>query len=189
MCVWKSSLRPPFIENQPTLTSILGSLLSHHPLEHKRSVVHSLLHRAQHLVSDENDKLLEMDHVKAALRANEYKDWMLTIPNKPPRQPTASKAHTGNINKHKPVGIPYIKGLYEQLQRLFGKYNIQVYHQPWNTLCQRLVHPKDQLDMQKKCDVIYHIKCPECNQSYVGETSRSIGQRFKEHCKTTGNNF
>ena len=32
---------------------------------------------------------------------------------------------------------------FEQLQRVFCKYKIQVFQQLWSTLCQRLVHPKD----------------------------------------------
>ena len=114
-------------------------------------------------------------------------DWMFKIPQKPLPLPTVGKAHTGHMTSHRPVGMPYVKSLSEQLQRVFRKHNIQLYHQPWNTLRQKLVHPKDQLDIEKKCDVIYHMECPDCNLTYVGETCRSFGQRFKEHSKIKGN--
>ena len=46
-----------------------------------------------------------------------------------------------------------------------------------------LVRPKDPTPVDKQCGVIYHIECPECEQKYIGETSRPMGTRFKEHLK------
>ena len=61
--------------------------------------------------------------------------------------------------------------------------------------------PKDQDTIQKKSEVIYRYKCDrvECNEEYIGESSRTCGERFKEHLKapspiydhfnTTGHNI
>jgi len=51
---------------------------SNHHLQHERAVVHTLLLRAQALVSEEDDKVKEIQHLKQALKANNYLDWMLT---------------------------------------------------------------------------------------------------------------
>ena len=40
---------------------------SNHPLEHKRGVVKTLMHRVDTIVSDERDKVGEKSHVKQAL--------------------------------------------------------------------------------------------------------------------------
>ena len=39
--------------------------------------------------------------------------------------------------------------------------------------------------MMKKSGVIYSYKCGrvECNEEYIGESSRTFGERFKEHQK------
>ena len=45
--------------------------------------------------------------------------------------------------------------------------------------------PKDQDPMQKRGGVIYRYKCDrmECDEEYIGESSRTFGERFKEHLK------
>ena len=47
-----------------------------------------------------------------------------------------------------------------------------------------LVNPKDKTPVTKKCGVVYHIPCQDCDQYYIGETSRSLGTRLKEHLAT-----
>ena len=45
--------------------------------------------------------------------------------------------------------------------------------------------PKDQDPILKKSGVIYRYKCGrvDCNEEYIGESSRTFGERFKEHQK------
>ena len=45
--------------------------------------------------------------------------------------------------------------------------------------------PKDQDPMLKKSGVIYRYKCDgvDCDEEYIGESSRTFGERFKEHQK------
>ena len=52
------------------------------------------------------------------------------------------------------------------------------------TLRQLLVKPKDQ-DPKEKSGVIYSYQCGEivCNEEYIGETSRTLGGRYREHLR------
>ena len=45
--------------------------------------------------------------------------------------------------------------------------------------------PKDKDPMMKKSGVIYSYKCGrvDCDEEYIGESSRTFGERFKEHQK------
>ena len=61
-----------------------------------------------------------------------------------------------------------------------------MYHKPQNSIRNLLVKPKDPTPIVKQCGVVYHIQCPECDQVYIGETSRPMGVRLKEHLKTDG---
>ena len=54
-----------------------------------------------------------------------------------------------------------------------------------STLRQLLVRPKDQDSKEKKSGVIYSYQCGEtaCHEEYIGETSRTLGERYIEHWK------
>ena len=152
---------------------------SNHHLEHKRSVVRTLLRRADTLVSEEEDKQKEVRHVKEVLKINGYKEWTFRIPKKKDKQKDQSKKDSAG--KKFPVCLPYIPGTSEQLSRIFKTHGIPTYCKPTTTLRQLLVKPKDQTPKEKQCSVIYNIQCNSCQAEYIGETARTLGKRFKEH--------
>ena len=91
-----------------------------HPQQHKRAVVravaNTLLLRAQTLVSKEIDRVTEIRHVKQALKANNYPDWMITLPNAAP----VSRVSEESVKERGIyASVPYIKGTSERLQRAF----------------------------------------------------------------------
>ena len=45
-------------------------------------MVRTLLHRAETIVTEEEDKQREIEHVKSALRTNGYPEWIFRIPKK-----------------------------------------------------------------------------------------------------------
>ena len=153
---------------------------SNHHLEHKKSVVRTLLRRADMLVSTPEEKKAEKEHVKRALAANGYKKWVLALPKPKNRENNTTTSTTPETRKY-PVALPYIKGLSEQLQRIFKQHGVNIYHKPFNTLRSQLVNPKDKPDKLKKCGIIYCVKCDVCDAEYIGETARTLGIRYKEH--------
>ncbi|KAI8485833.1 hypothetical protein Bbelb_363850, partial [Branchiostoma belcheri] len=83
------------------------------------------------------------------------------------------------------------KGVSEKLRRIFQNFNIATNFKPHSTLRQRLVHPKDRPHKGTKANVIYRLKCeePNCNNTYIGETSRPLKVRYKEHCRPSANGY
>ena len=138
-------------------------------------MVRTLLQRAENLITEEEDKNIEVDHIKKVLKANGYKTWMFNT-----TQPMRRKENTTTETSRRQhaIGLPYISKLFEQVARIFKSYDIPVYHKPINTLRSLLVHPKDRA---AKCGVVYDIQCRECDQHYIGETARRLGKRIKEH--------
>ncbi|KAL9956322.1 hypothetical protein ACROYT_G037786 [Oculina patagonica] len=101
------------VYRKPTHTDQYLNFHSNHHLQHKRAVVNTLMLRAQTLVTEDEDKTREAQHVKQALKVNNYPDWMLTIPH--------SKSGTKEPENEKKIyaSAPYIKGISERLQRAF----------------------------------------------------------------------
>ena len=62
---------------------------------------------------------------------------------------------------------------------------LEVYFKGGNTIKNLLMAPKDQDTIQKKSGVIYSYKCDRVNynEENIGESSRTFGERFKEHLK------
>jgi len=143
-----------------------------------------LLKRAEEFTQEQQDRDAEIKHVHEALRANDYEPWILELPKaRPPRPP--SERGQGRNDRSKNLPLPYIKGTSEPVARILKKYGIHTYHKPYNTIREKLVHPKDKPPKWKKCGVVYKITCQTCQQCYIGETGRPLGKRIEEHKKLT----
>jgi predicted GIY-YIG superfamily endonuclease len=81
---------------------------------------------------------------------------------------------------HSTVVIPYIRGISEKLRRIGNRYNIRTIfktkHIPWGTLM--TIRPDRGLEQTMQC--VCSIPC-ECGRCYIGETSRPLQVRIKEH--------
>ena len=68
---------------------------------------------------------------------------------------------------------------------------IQVCFKGVNTLKSLLMYAKDKISNEQKKDVVYHWECQAdgCKSSYIGETSRALGERVKEHSKLSTSAF
>ena len=82
------------------------------------------------------------------------------------------------------VVLLYMKGVSERLQRSFTKRNISLYHKAGLMLRNLLVRPKDKLEKEEHCGVVYESECQVCVEIYIGETGRSLGERAEEHNKS-----
>ncbi|XP_035692015.1 uncharacterized protein LOC118426621, partial [Branchiostoma floridae] len=89
------------------------------------------------------------------------------------------------------ITMPYVQGVSEKLRRIFQNFNIATNFKPHSTLRHKLVHPKDKPQKGTKANVIYRLKCeePNCNNTYIGETSRPLKARYQEHCKPKANGY
>ena len=81
--------------------------------------------------------------------------------------------------------VPYYQGLSESVKRTCNKYGVQVYFKGGVTIKSLLMAPKDQDPMLKRSGVIYKYTCDrgECDEEYIGDSSRNFGEKFKEHQK------
>ena len=127
--------------------------------------------------------------MKDALRHCGYPEWALKEGEvKGKRQARKDKTREGEgQDRDRPKAyavIPYVRGVTERLQRVFKKHNISLYPKAGFTIRNAVVRPKDPLDPQEQCGVVYKCQCEICGETYVGETGRSLGERINEHQKS-----
>ena len=106
--------------------------------------------------------------------------------NNPAHKKNKNKTSSTQQNIPKPyITVPYYKGLSESGKKRCSNYGVQVYFKGGTTIKNLLMAPKDIDPMMKRSGVIYSYKCGrvECNEEYIGESSKTFGERFKEHQK------
>ena len=169
------------VYRKPTHTDQYLNWNSNHHLDHKRSVVRTLMRRADKIVTSPDDKKAEIEHVTKALAANGYQKWALKLPPpKKQREPVETEAPS-TAQKQQSIALPYVQGTSEKLRRIFQQHGVSAYHKPFNTIKSLLVHPKDQSETHRKCNTVYSIVCDTCKKEYVGESGRTVGIRYGEH--------
>ena len=101
------------------------------------------------------------------------------------RQKTSSSGHVetpnGLTQSVRYVSAPYIKVSSERVARLLKPFSVKLAHKPSNTIKSQICHMKDRREKLDKSNVIYHIKCKDCNASYIGETGKELNKRITEH--------
>ena len=94
------------------------------------------------------------------------------------------RTNTNNQKKSFMV-VPYYSGHSESIKNIGNKYGVEVYFKGGSTIKNLLMSPKDKDPIQKQSGVIYRYQCDrvDCDEEYIGESSRTFGERFKEHLK------
>ena len=113
----------------------------------------------------------------------------IQAPNHPEESDKGTKQSTRNhSNSNQQIGyivVPYINRVSESVKTACGRHGIQVHFKEGKTIKDLLMEPKDKDCIIKKSGVTYRFKWDrvECDQEYIGKSSRSFGERFKEHLK------
>ena len=136
----------------------------------------------------------EKEHLRKALTKCNYPKWALDKVekrlNKSPSQVNDRGNHNAQAaNQGVPskghIVIPYTQGLCESIRKICGRYGIQTHFKGGRTIKNLLVSPKDKDPMVNQSGAIYWYQCGDlgCDDEYIGETSRTLGERYKEHLK------
>ena len=168
------------VYRKPTHTDFYLQFDSHHPLIHKLGVIRSLQHRANTIISDQEDLPGEHNHIQKSLGCCGYPNWAFTKAKK-------TKEHTQNQNAETGTGtqitIPYISGLSERIKNTLKSFGIATSYKPTNIIRGKLVHVKDKPPRDKQSNLVYGITCAatDCGEAYVGETKQSLRARVNQH--------
>ena len=99
---------------------------------------------------------------------------------------TAAQPVTNEVRNKCHIVIPYTQGLCESIKKICGRYGIKTHFKGGMTIKSLLVSPRDTDPMVNQRGAIYWYQCGDlgCDEEYIGETSRTFGERYKEHLKT-----
>ena len=146
------------------------------------------MERAENVCSDPTILAYEMEYLSKVLCYNNYPHWMIDKQGRSNQSGPLIHLDTSHeIKKQFLISVPYFPGLSESFKKIFKYTAIQVCFKGVNTLKSLLMHYKDKISIKQKKDVVYHWECQAdgCNSSYIWESSRALGERFKEHSKFT----
>ena len=130
-----------------------------------------------------------MEHLRKALTQCKYQklalDRVEKLLIKPPNEvsngadsqgTTGAQPTTNEVKTKGHIVILYTQGLCKNIMKICSRCAIQTHFK---------VSPKDKNLVANKSGAIYWFQCGDltCNNEYIGETSRTIGERFKEHLK------
>lgn len=152
---------------------------SNHPQCTKTGIASTLLHRAKSHCHKKQDQNQEEVFIEKTLVNNGY-------PNNFVKKLINKKTRVIE-EKEKPeatVCIPYVRGLSEKIQRIGRNVNLRTVFSSKNTLKSNLVRTKPEVKRKLNKNVVYSIPCA-CAQEYIGETSRPLEVRVKEHRQKT----
>ena len=182
------------VYRKPTHTDQYLQWDSHHHLSAKFSVIQTLSHRASIVCSNPELLQKEKQHLRKALTKCNYPKWALDKVEKRLNRSTRQVNDGGN-NSAQPANhevqskghivIPYTQGLCESIKKICGRYGIQTHFKGGKTIKNLLVSPKDKDPILNQSSAIYRYQCNNlgCDDEYIGETSRTFGERYKEHLK------
>ena len=183
------------VYSKPTHTDQYLQWDSHHHLLAKFGVIHTLSHRASTGWSKPELLQQEKDHLRKALTKCKYPKWALDKVekrlNRSTRQvndegTTGAQPVTNEVKNKGHIVIPYTQGLCESIKKICGRYGIQTRFKGGRTIKNLLVSPKDKDPMVNQSGAIYWYQCSDLgyDEEYIGETSRTYGETYKEHLKT-----
>lgn len=161
------------------------NFLSAHPYQMKFNVALSFAKRVLSL-SDKSFHNQNMNTIKQVLTLNNYPE------------PIINKIiHKININTNSQItptvetetnnkmftSMHYVPSLTESLSKKIGeKINKKFAYKPIKTLRKHLfTNTKAKIDNENKSGIIYQIPCGSCDAIYVGETSKKLSTRKRQH--------
>ena len=179
------------VYRKPTHTDLYLQWDSNHTITSKYGVVDTLHHRAKVICSSPELLQQEEKHLHQALTRYNYPELALkrakiiSQTRKSKKQKNSTKDSSSSLTQRPYMVVPYYKGVSKSLKKICGKHSVQVYFKGGHTIKSLLMAPKDQDPILKKSGVIYRFKCGrvDCDEEYIGKSSRSFVERFKEHQK------
>jgi len=173
---------------KPTFSGRFLNFYSHHPFNHKRGTMYSLIDRVIRLSHPEFHKT-NFDFIINVLLDNGYPlDMIFSAIRKRLHTTfhrTSSLTSNTETNEDKPTHyftIPYVSCIAKNFMQFFSNISFtKLAFSCCNKLSRFIKVQKDALPSSLRSNVVYQLNCQNCSASYVGQTKRSLSIRMSEH--------
>lgn len=179
--------------SKPTDTGLTMNYHALAPKKYKRSVVIGFVYRIYRACSNWKNFHTSLESAKKILEHNQYPPAFynpiikhtldrISLKSSCENQPTVSDESKSTSDKM--FFIQYRGKLTEHYEQSLKKCNAPVKMIMTLTKLKTVLPSlKPSVDKAFKSGVVYQILCPHCNMCYVGQTSRHLQTRFKEHLR------
>jgi len=198
-------MRPNDRQHKPTDTGVYLNWTSLTPRKYKINLIKCLLDRVWKICLDEAARELEVKRLRCTLLRNDYPEHILDKEigsfvkylKRDKSKDAEKKKDDGDAEKTKKFiklryrstkMVDYARKLTGFVNSSFVNIDLQVV----------LVSPrrvgdlfkfKDRVtDPMKQSNVVYHLKCKDCDAEYIGKTERILLLRMKEHWSESASN-
>ena len=166
------------VYRKPTHTNQYLAFSSNHPIHVKKGIVKCLKSRAIDLSSHKEELVAEIDRLFDIFRDNGYPAKVL---GDLLYSDVGSRAvDRSSVRPLTTVTLEYIPNFSEMIRRVLAQFNIRTVFKSSTTLRSLLCSTKPRDLYQDSKNVIYMLPC-QCDEVYIGETSRPLAIRIKEH--------
>ena len=172
------------VYRKKTHTDQILNYHSNHPTQHKISCIRTLFNRIETHCNTQESKKKEQEYLHETFRKNNYPrhfidKFSVQRQHNPPRNTNDEQDNNTTQTRH--ITLPYIRTISEITSRILEQHRIKVAHKPTSKLRSIFTTHKDTVDNLEKHNAIYMIPCRDCNNVYIGETSKTINSRLTEH--------
>ena len=92
------------------------------------------------------------------------------------------KQHNQRLYKNKKkIIVPFLKNLNKKIKTISQKFNCATVNKNTKKLTNLIRLGKDKLNDFEKSGIVYKIDCKDCTSTYIGQSSRQLIRRVKEH--------
>jgi hypothetical protein len=177
------------IYRKPTKIDLTIHATSNHPIEHKLAAHRYYLQRLNTLRLTTDKKNRELNTIKHTDVRNGYSINIVENLNRKIKQSiqkrTTNKEDT--TQKKKRIVVTYTGPHIGTLINTFRSTNIQITYKP-DTKISKFLTSNKELPNKMLNSGIYELMCQTCNYAYVGQASRELHTRYKEHIRYIRNN-
>lgn len=157
---------------------------SHHSEDHKMAAFNSMIHRLMTLPLSPERYKKEEDYIYEVARVNGYERQTISKLIRKKSQRTQRRQLTTLSEQRekltKFVTIPFHPRTNNRIKNACRSNGFNLVNKSARKLGDILGNPKDKLRKEDRSG-IYRINCGNCDKFYIGQTSRTIETRFKEH--------